>query len=333
MLPCRRVEAESRGAARGRGKAGSVCRRDGEGLACGSSALITAAALVCHGQLAAQGRHKSACEHSSSPPNPSESLGAGKAAWPARNGPGTQGSAGDTGLCSPHACSVAGPCFWKVPVAVGPTEGRMWASALACSRVQQHPGRASPLYHLMCAAAETPPLTCADSTGTEQAGSVSVPGEGMVGDWCGSPCVTRNHAMLVQTTGRWVQSSAQSAGLIQWVLAQHPLHHAGPVSVWRGESVLEEGDGKTFLSIPRAAGTCRSNSASSCPPVLSFPWLSTLTFPSASRLSPQLPLLPAAGFGAGGRWGGATADEQPWPLPPAPLSSQPSPPQHSSSIY
>lgn len=157
MLPCRRVEAESRGAARGRGKAGSVCRRDGEGLTCGSSALITAAALVCHGQLAAQGRHKSACEHSSSPPNPSESLGAGKAAWPARNGPGTQGSAGDTGLCSPHACSVAGPCFWKVPVAVGPTEGRMWASALACSRVQQHPGRASPLYHLMCAAAETPP--------------------------------------------------------------------------------------------------------------------------------------------------------------------------------
>lgn len=165
----------------------------------------------------------------------------------------------------------------------------------------------------MCAAAQIP-LSCADSTGAEQAGSVSVPGEGTARGWCRSPCVTRNHAMLAQIRCRWVQSSAQ-----------HPLHCAGPVcvSLAGGESVLEEGDGKTFPSIPGAAGTCRSNSASSCPPALSFPWLSTLTFPSASRLSPQPPLLPAARFGAGGRQGGTTADEQPQPLPPAP--SPPSP--------
>lgn len=181
-----------------------------------------------------------------------------------------------------------------MPGAVGPAKGRTWASALACSRVQQQPGRTSPLYHSMCAAAEIP-LSCADSTGAEQAGSVSVPGEGTARGWCRSPRVTRNHAMLVQIRCRWVQSSAQ-----------HPLLRAGPVcvSLAGGESVLEEGDGKTFPSIPGAAGTCRSKSASSCPPALSFPWLSTLTFPSASRLSPQPSLLPAARFGAGGRQGG-----------------------------
>ena len=175
-------------AARDHGEASGVYWRDGEGLACGSSALITAAALVCRWQPLAWDRHKSGCWCSSSSPNPSGAPGAGKAAWPARNGTGTPGS----------GSGVLG--------GVGPGEGRTGAPALACGRARQHAGRASPPHHSMCAAAET-------SIATDTVRSMSVPREDTTRGWCRSPCVTWTHPMLVKIPCRCVQSSAQPMGL------------------------------------------------------------------------------------------------------------------------
>lgn len=95
------------------------------------------------------------------------------------------------------------------------------------------------------------------------------------------------------------------------------LLRAGPVpslpTGWGGVAVV-------VTDPPQAAGTRES------PAALSFPWLSTLTFPF-----PSISLLPAAAKGGG--LGGAAADGQPDPFLPPSLFSQPSPPQHSSGTY
>lgn len=127
------------------------------------------------------------------------------------------------------------------------------------------------------------------------------------------------------------------ADLLSGCWPSNPLHRADPVSacVWGGgvggDSVLEEGDGKTFPSIPGAAGNVSERLSQQLP---ASALLSMAEHADLSQCIPaQPPAAAPAGVGAGGRRGGVTADKPPRPLPPSLLPSQPSPSQRSSHTY
>lgn len=213
-----------------------------------------------------------------------------------------------TGSSAPRAAAEPGPSLWDAPGCVPPTQdGRETrGSALSCIYLHENPAN---LFTNQCAAAEVPVIR-ADSTPTRSTRDrwLSL-GRAWPGGGCRSPCVTGNHARCAKTLHRSAQSSAHPAGLVCWVLA--PCHRSPLVG--GGVAVV-------VTDPPQAAGTRES------PAALSFPWLSTLTFPF-----PSISLLPAAARGGG--QGGAAADGQPDPFPPPSLYSQPSPPQHSSGTY
>lgn len=155
-----------------------------------------------------------------------------------------------------------------------------------------------------------PHYPCRQHTDEEHTGSVAVPGAGMAGGAGAGPPVSPGitHAVQKPCTGRRKARRiplALFAGC--WPRAIAPRWLGGGVAV-------------VVTDPPQAAGTRES------PAALSFPWLSTLTFPF-----PSISLLTAAVKGRG--LGGAAADGQPDPFLPPSLSSQPSPPQHSSGTY
>lgn len=154
-----------------------------------------------------------------------------------------------------------------------------------------------------------PRYPCRQHTDEEHTGSVAVPGAGMAGGRVQVPLCHRESRTLCKNPAQ-VGAKLDAS---RWPC----LLGAGPVpslpAGWGGVAVV-------VTDPPQAAGTRES------PAALSFPWLSTLTFPF-----PSISLLPAAARGGG--QGGAAADGQPDLFPPPSLSSQPSPPQHSSGTY
>lgn len=153
---------------------------------------------------------------------------------------GTRGSAGDTGLCWGHGALLGTrgsappvPTARLVP-AFGQSRG-LWAPASAGCGHQPRRAAGSPSDQgeparcpIPCAQLQRAPRAVRAAPALSKQDWCLSPGRARRGGWRRSLCVTRRHAMLVQTTCRWVQSPAQPVGLVQWVLARHPLHRAGP---------------------------------------------------------------------------------------------------------
>lgn len=213
-----------------------------------------------------------------------------------------------TGSSAPRAPAERVPSLWDAPGCVPPTQDgrKIWGSALSCIYLQENPAN---LFTNECAAAEVP-IIRADSTPMRSTRDRWLSrGRAWPGGWVQVPLCHQESRTLCKNPAQ-VGAKLDAS---RWPC----LLGAGPVpslpAGWGGVAVV-------VTDPPQAAGTRES------PAALSFPWLSTLTFPF-----PSISLLPAAAKGGG--LGGAAADGQPDPFLPPSLFSQPSPPQHSSGTY